>query len=74
MADMTIQLVQKWSDWEAGAVLTLEKEKAKRVIAKGYAEPFKPVRGRPRVETATLKPAAERAVVAPVIPDKTDLD
>jgi hypothetical protein len=64
MAETKVRLTRKWSDWDAGDVVTLESEKAKRVIAKGYGvkdrgkPPADKSKG-PAAETATAEPSTD---------------
>lgn len=68
MGEIKVELIKKWSDWDTGDILTLEQEKAKRVIAKGYAVEYKPrKRKAPVAETATKAPRGENATVTPDI-------
>jgi len=61
-----VLLTRKWSDWDEGDIITMDSEKAERVIAKGYGERHKQSRHRGRiVETATAEPSGEQAVVTP---------
>jgi len=66
-----VKLVKQWSDWGPGEIVTLESEKAKRVIAKGYGveakNPGRPRKAakRPVVETATVAPKGETADARP---------
>lgn len=67
-----VLLTRKWSDWDAGDIITMDSEKADRVIAKGYGEHYKPPKSRgPKVETATAEPQGEKAVVTPQKEPKT---
>jgi hypothetical protein len=59
-----VLLKEKWSAWNAGQVIEIEAEKAKRVIAKGYGEVFKPSK-KQKVETATAPPPPENQSAAP---------
>lgn len=73
MSQTQVLLTKQWSDWKAGDVVTLESEKAKRVIAKGYGEKYKPGRKDPAVETADAVLSVERAVVDPAESAKPDI-
>lgn len=59
-----VLLTEKWSAWNAGQVIEIEAEKAKRVIAKDYGEVFSPSK-KPVTETAMAPPPPETAVVTP---------
>jgi hypothetical protein len=76
MATMNLRLTRRWSDWSEGDVVTVDRDKGKRLIAEGFgvedrsAEAARladiEVRGGPPIrhptaETATLPPAEETA-------------
>ena len=76
MKKVRLKVRVQWGDQPAGSVLEFEEEKAKRIIAAGYAEYAEPEppkiekQAPPVVETTDAPMAAEQAVVNPQIPKR----
>jgi len=79
-----LKLTKKWGEYKIGDIACFDKGKGDRLIIAGIAvevkEPKQPVKTKPKaeikaeakekVESATIEPAAEKAVVTPDITPK----
>lgn len=57
--EMKVRLTRQWSDWDTGDIVTLPRDKALRVIAKGFGKEFTPAQAKKAAKEAEEDAKAE---------------